>query len=248
MADNSLPSQLDIDSLLHLLKVGELSEIHGLLPWSSNYTFLAGITHGELEILTIYKPRRGERPLWDFPDGTLCQREVAAFTVSEALGWCFVPPTVLRDGPQGIGMVQIYIHHDPEQHYFTLAQNPQYRTIFRRIVLFDHIINNADRKSGHCLLDRRGNVWAIDHGVSFHTQPKVRSVIWDFAGEMIEPALLEDIQRLADNLARDVLPRALLELLDAQELEALRSRMRKLLDTQLFPQPGPGMSYPWPPV
>ncbi|MBN1311873.1 MAG: SCO1664 family protein [Anaerolineae bacterium] len=248
MADNPYRTQLNISSILDLLRQGELSEIHGLLPWGSNYTFLASITYEELEALVIYKPQGGERPLWDFPDGTLCQREVAAFIVSEALGWHFVPPTILRDGPQGVGMVQLYVEHDPEQHYFTLAQKSQYKPQLQRIALFDYVINNADRKGGHCLLDRQDKIWAIDHGVSFHTQLKVRSVIWDFAGETIAPLLLDYMRGFIESLTREELSRALLELLDESEIEALRGRTRELIITGLYPHPGAGISYPWPPI
>lgn len=246
MTSKSPPSQVDIARALQLLEQGDFSQVHGRLTWSSNATFLASIADGELESLAIYKPRRGERPLWDFPAGTLCRREVAAFIISNALNWRLVPPTILRDGPSGPGMVQLFIEHDPEQHYFTLG--PQYKPQLQCIALFDCIINNADRKGGHCLLDKQGHIWAIDHGVSFHTQPKLRSVIWEFAGERIPEQFLEDMQAFVECLAEDELNRVLLELLDDREVQALRKRSRALLENPVYPQPGPDMSYPWPPI
>ncbi len=134
---------------------------------------------GDDQLLAIYKPQRGERPLWDFPRGTLCNREVAAREVSEALGWAIVPDTVLRDGPVGLGMMQRFVHHDPEEHYFTLLA--EHGDEFRRMAAFDIVINNTDRKGGHCLRAADGSIFGIDHGVSFHTEWKLRTVIWDFA-------------------------------------------------------------------
>jgi hypothetical protein len=244
-ANPHLP-QVSIPRALQLLERGSFSEMHGLLTWGSNYTFLASIADNEMESLAIYKPRRGERPLWDFPDGTLCQREVAAFAVSEALNWHIVPPTVLRDGPSGVGMVQLFVEHDPEQHYFTLGA--QYKPQLQRIALFDYIINNADRKGGHCLLDKQGNIWAIDHGVAFHTQIKLRSVIWEFAGENIPDQFVKDIRTFAECLTGNELNRTLLDLLEDSEVQALRKRTGMLLETGIYPQPGPDISYPWPPI
>lgn len=237
---------INIPRSLQLLEQGRFSEVHGLLTWGSNYTFLASIKDDERESLAVYKPRRGERPLWDFPNGTLCQREVAAFVVSEALRWHLVPPTVLRNGPSGPGMVQLFIEHDPEQHYFALG--PDYKPQLQRIALFDCIINNADRKGGHCLLDNHDHLWAIDHGVSFHTQPKLRSVIWEFARQRISEELLSDIRSFADCLLQDELNKALFKLLDDHEVQALHKRTSKLLESGVYPQPGPDMSYPWPPI
>jgi uncharacterized repeat protein (TIGR03843 family) len=180
------------------------------------------IADGELEEHAIYKPRRGERPLWDFPDGTLCQREVAAFLVSEVLGWHMVPPTVLRDGPHGVGSAQLYVEHDPEQNYFTFPA--KYRDQLMRIALFDHLVNNADRKGGHCLLDASGQIWAIDHGICFHTQPKLRTVIWDFAGESIPPALLKSLQNLCHRINQAEVCRVLGTLLSRAEIDAMMRR------------------------
>jgi len=131
----------------------------GLLPWGSNYTFLVNICQELAEMQAIYKPRKGERPLWDFPRGTLCQRERAAFLVSDALGWHIVPPTVLRDGPHGLGTVQYFVDHDPDRHYFNL--DGPYEPALQRFALFDVLANNADRKGGHVLLDNTGRLWSI---------------------------------------------------------------------------------------
>jgi hypothetical protein len=235
-----------VEEALRLLSDGELRAARGLLPWSSNYTFLIEIADHETETLAVYKPRRGERPLWDFPDGTLCQREVAAFLVSYALGWDLVPPTVLRDGPHGIGSVQWFIDHDPEQNYFTLG--PQYRPQLFKIALFDQLINNADRKGGHCLLDVNDQIWAIDHGICFHSQPKLRTVIWDFAGEAIDDGTLAQIESLCKKLRDPHASRPLATLLTRAEMEALDRRAAQVVKSGCLAPPGPGRNYPWPPV
>ena len=227
-----------------LLAGGEI-EMLGRMPWSSNATFLVKLEHDGVESLAVYKPRKGERPLWDFPRGTLCQREVAAHLVSAALGWDIVPRTILRDGPAGEGMVQRFVDHDPEEHFFTLRE--EFGDVFRRFALFDVVINNADRKSGHCLRDRTDHVWGIDHGVSFHAAVKLRTVIWDYEGEPIAPADLEALQgfaaRLDSGLGRD-----LTLLLSGMERQALQDRLEWLLAERVFPQPLTDYPYPWPMV
>ena len=227
-----------------LLEGGEL-ELLGRMPWSSNATFLARLEHGGVESMAIYKPRRGERPLWDFPRGTLCEREVAAHLVSEALGWDIVPLTILRDGPAGVGAVQRFVEHDPEEHFFTLRD--RFGDVFRHFALFDVVINNADRKSGHCLRDRLDHVWGIDHGVSFHVAVKLRTVIWDYEGEPIGPADLEALGGLATRLDGD-LGRALTALLSGAERQAVEDRLHWLLNQRVFPQPLTEYPYPWPMV
>jgi hypothetical protein len=227
-----------------LLAGGEV-ELLGRMPWSSNATFLVKLEHAGVESLAIYKPRKGERPLWDFPRGTLCQREVAAHLVSEALGWEIVPRTILRDGPAGEGMVQRFVDHDPEEHFFTLRE--RFGDVFRRFALFDVVINNADRKSGHCLRDRSDHLWGIDHGVSFHAAVKLRTVIWDYEGEPIAPGDLAGLQRLGACLDGD-LARTLTKLLSSAERQALRDRLEWLLDGGVFPQPLTDYPYPWPMV
>lgn len=239
-------SEADSARTLRLLREGRMVEARGLLPWSSNYTFLMSISDAESTAMAIYKPRRGERPLWDFPDGTLCQREVAAYVVSEALKWHIVPPTVLRDGPHGVGSVQLFVDHDPEQNYFTF--HPRYRPQLMRIALFDHLVNNADRKGGHCLLDSHDHIWAIDHGICFHTQAKLRTVIWDFAGEPITSDLLEAMANLCDRVTEPEFMRSLGSLLSRAEIDALARRAEQLVEGRTYPHPGPGRNYPWPPV
>ena len=235
-----------IPQVVDTLTDGEMEE-QGILPWSSNYTFLVTVTKDDLALPAVYKPRRGERPLWDFPQGTLCLRERAAYLVSDALGWLIVPPTVLRKGPRGYGSVQFYIDCDQEQHYFTFREGHEDEA--RRIALFDIVVNNADRKAGHCLLGYDGRVWAIDHGITFHDEPKLRTVIWDFAGETIPDDLLADLGRLKTALQPDAsLRQSLNELLSSAELRAFERRLNRLLDAGVFPDPGPGRHIPWPPV
>lgn len=239
---------ITVERLLEVLAQGRVDAEHGVMRWSSNYTFLLTITLDEVTTLAVYKPQRGERPLWDFPDGTLCYRETAAFHTSHALGWQIVPPTLLREGPHGIGSVQFYIDHDPEQNYFSLDEtfHPQ----LRRIALFDYLINNADRKGGHVLLDAAGHLWGIDHGIAFNRDHKLRTVIWDFAGELVADALLADVERLLAYLddAGSAFARAMCELLAEGERQAFRRRIEKMLRSKRYPQPGPGPNFPWPPV
>ena len=231
---------LSLDRALELLVRGELQP-QGLLPWGSNYTFLVHIKLAQLEIAAIYKPREGERPLWDFPDGTLCQREVAAFVVSQALDWFIVPPTVLRDGPHGIGMVQFYIDCNPEEHYFTLQEEIRFHNQFKQIALFDLLINNADRKGGHILFDADDHIWLIDHGICFHEEDKLRTVIWDFAGQPIPEDLLANLKRVPE------LQSLLETYLSRDEIAALQSRAKTLLRRGTFPhQPADRRAMPWP--
>jgi hypothetical protein len=234
-----------IPQTLDLLRDGDM-EVQGLIPWSSNYTFLARVTRDDLEALVVYKPRRGERPLWDFPAGTLYRRETAAFLISNSLGWNIVPPTVTREGEQGIGMVQLFIEHDPDEHFFTF-RDPWSETL-TRIALFDVLVNNADRKGGHCLRDSAGNIWAIDHGICFHHEPKLRTVIWEPAGQEILPHLLDDLRALQTKLQDGCeLMNQLMSLLSGQELSALRRRLARLVRTGAFPLPPPGRRHvPWP--
>lgn len=227
------------------LATGEL-EILGLLPNSSNYTFLARATTADEELLAVYKPRRGETPLWDFARGTLCQREVAAYRLAVALGWPNIPATLMREGPEGEGSVQLFIEFDPEQHYFTMEGTRD--DDFRRVALFDLVVNNADRKGGHCLLASDDTIWVVDHGVCFHEEPKLRTVIWTFVGEPIQDTLLADLRRLRDHLAGGRLHEELTALLSSDERAALDERLDQLIADARFPEPGPGRPYPWPPV
>jgi uncharacterized repeat protein (TIGR03843 family) len=241
------PRPISLQDMLTLLQEGQL-ELRGLLPEGSNYTFLVMVGDGVQKTLAVYKPTQGERPLWDFPAETLALREVAAFLVSEVLGWNFVPPTVYRtDGPHGPGSVQFFIHAQPDTHYFNLAESDH--PDLRRIALFDVLINNADRKGGHVLKDESGKLWAIDHGICFHAQPKLRTVIWDFAGQSIPSTLLDDVSELRQRLDKDKdLKTAINSLLAPVEVSALRRRADKLIASGCYPDPGPGRNYPWPPL
>lgn len=232
---------------LDLLTHGEISRLVGLLPWGSNHTFLVEVRRGTgAQSLAVYKPAAGERPLWDFPDGTLHLREYAAFLLSEALGWRMVPPTVVRGGPHGEGSLQYFIPHDPEANYFTFGSDLV--EAVQRIALFDQLANNADRKAGHCLLDVEGHVWGIDHGLCFNAMPKLRTVIWDFAGERIPPALLADVEHLCGALSDGPAREAFRGVLDPREVDALQRRTEATVRAGTFVKPGSGRSYPWPPV
>jgi uncharacterized repeat protein (TIGR03843 family) len=240
----SSPSSLSPRAVLSLLEGGDI-HLEGRIAWSSNVTFLATLQRGAVEALAVYKPRRGERPLWDFAQGTLCLREVAAYQVSEALGWALVPPTVLRDGPYGLGSLQFFVAADPEENYFTFRDDlPE---AVARLALFDAVTNNADRKAGHCLLDPQGHMWAIDNALTFHVEPKLRTVIWDLAGEPIPPRLVDELRRLDGALKqRHRLWTALRELLTEEEMAALSQRLRRLLRQPRFPEPRDQRSLPWP--
>ena len=258
-----MPESLQIDRVLRTLTQGEM-ELIGLMPYGSNYTCLVRIAEDaadsrlqdpplpedEAGPLAVYKPRRGEAPLWDFPSGTLCMREYAAWLVSEALGWRVVPPTVLRDGEHGFGSVQLYVEHDDEQHFFTFRDDEACHDQLRRICVFDLITNNADRKSGHCLRDIDGHIWAIDHGICFAAEHKLRTVIWDFALQRIPDDMLAAVKSLRDRLASDEwIGRALRQLLDEDEIRGFTRRIDGVLKLKTFPSPSRSeRSIPWPPV
>jgi uncharacterized repeat protein (TIGR03843 family) len=230
---------------LELLAAGEI-EVLGHIPYSSNYVFLARVTGGGSETLSIYKPRKGERPLWDFPSGTLAAREVAAFEVSEAAGWGMVPPTVLRDdAPLGPGSLQLFIDHDPERHYFTIAEGRLEE--FVTLAAFDVVINNADRKAGHVLEDSAGKLWAVDHGVAFNVEPKLRTVIWDLAGRPLDGETSAGLHKLASALGDKAgLGGTLARLLSPREATATHARAVRLLDAGALPFPANDHHVPWP--
>ena len=225
---------------LDLLSRGSI-EVKGRMPASSNVTLLVECSLGDDAALAVYKPRKGERRLWDFAPG-LWKREVAAYLLSEALGWSLVPLTVPREGPHGEGSLQLFVHADFEQHYFSLMEDAAHHDALRRICLFDLLTNNADRKSGHCLLGPEGRIFAIDNGLILHVDPKLRTVIWDFAGEPIPPRLAADLKRLV----REGLPKPLDALVDPQERDALLARARALGKLAAFPADPSGLRYPWP--
>lgn len=211
------------------------------MPWSSNATYLCQVTCGDEALRAIYKPRRGERTLWDFPSG-LDHREVAAYELSRALGWDLVPITIRREGPLGMGSLQQFVDADFEQHYFTLYEAGTYNDQLRAMCAFDLVGNNTDRKSGHCLLGLDGRIQGIDHGLMFHHQFKLRTVIWEFGGEPVPPVLLDAV----DGLAAEELPDPLAKLLDPLERDALRARARALVRAGCFPIDETGRRYPWP--
>jgi len=228
---------------LAFLAEGEL-ELLGRIPWASNATVLAKVSHQDLEGLAVYKPARGERPLWDFPSGTLYRREVAAYLVSEQLGWRLVPPTLARDGPLGVGSVQLYVDADAEVTAFELlaAGDPT----LPLVAAFDVVTNNADRKAGHCLAGQGDRVWAIDHGLCFHVQAKLRTVLWDLAGHQLQAPVLADLEALAAEAAGGPLRAGLAELLDPGEVDALARRAGALARAGRLPAPRGGRAYPWP--
>lgn len=228
-----------------ILASGEI-EVLGRLPYSSNYVFLTKLTLDGDELHAVYKPARGERPLWDFPHGTLAGREVAAFHVSEAGGFDLVPPTVLRaDGPLGAGSFQLFIDHDPNRHYFVLVhERPDEMAAF---AAFDIVINNADRKGGHVIEGPEGHLWGVDHGLSFHVEPKLRTVVWAFAGEPLPEEVRRRLLVVRAALAReDGLAAKLGELLSPDEVTETAARVEVLLASGTYPEPEGPFHMPWP--
>jgi uncharacterized repeat protein (TIGR03843 family) len=237
--------QFGLAEATELLTGGTL-EILGRIPWASNVTLLARACDqdGERSGAVIYKPQRGERPLWDFPTG-LYRRELAAFLVSQALGWDLVPLTVVRDGPLGVGSVQLFVEAEDDVTAFDLvaSQHPA----MLAVAAFDVVVNNADRKGGHTLLGPDGHVWAIDHGVCFHAEPKLRTVVWDYAGQPVPDELLEDLRRLGAELdgGRGPAPE-LGTLLERAEVLAIGRRAAALAERGVYPAPDGDRPYPWP--
>lgn len=221
----------------------------GRLPWSSNATFLADISLGEETVRAVYKPGRGERPLWDYPPG-LYRRERAVYLVSEALGWGLVPETVIRDGEFGEGSVQRFVVADFQEHYFSLLENVRHHRGLQALAVLDAVVNNGDRKSGHFLIDADLRLWGIDHGLCLHADYKLRTVAWDFAGRPLPETLVPDLDRLASQLLGDVAgsPEVaeLQELLLPHELSALGERALALARQPVFPGLRSMRSYPWP--
>ncbi|MEU3349266.1 SCO1664 family protein [Streptomyces sp. NPDC006700] len=256
-----------------LLAHGELT-VRGRIREASNAALFCTVALDGREASCVYKPVAGERPLWDFPDGTLAAREVAAYEVSEATGWSLVPPTVLRDGPYGEGMVQLWIEAAPEAELLALLDaeepGPGWRAIgfaevgegrtallvhadderLRRLAVLDAVINNADRKGGHLLPTTDGHLYGIDHGVTFNVENKLRTLLWGWAGDPLPPEVLAVLKVLWDAL-RDGAPLAtrLAALITPAELEATRARVTTLLASGTHPEPaGDWPAIPWPPV
>jgi uncharacterized repeat protein (TIGR03843 family) len=231
----------DDPGMAELLERGEM-EVLGLMPWSSNGTYLVQLRRGEQHAPAIYKPGRGERPLWDFPEA-LWKREVATYELSEQLGFGLVPTTVARHAaPMGPGSVQAFVPAQFSEHYFTLRERDELAAVLRRLCAFDLVANSADRKGGHCLIDLAGRIWAIDNGLTFHEEFKVRTVLWDFAGEPIPAEVAEAVGQLLDAGPSPALTALLSEL----ELDAMMDRARALLAGGHFPHDPSGRRYPWP--
>ncbi len=239
------PSSEETEQLLRDLPA---FKILGLLHGASNYTFLAQLgPHRPAGLRAVYKPAKGESPLWDFDAGTLYQREVAAYELSKVLGWPRIPPTVVRrKAPHGVGALQLFIEADG-RHFLGANQAPM--ETWMQVALFDVITNNADRKSGHCLFDKDDNVWVIDHGLTFHVEQKLRTVIWDFAGRELPQELCGDVERALIEAERGPLARSLGTLISPGENRVLKRRLRGVLDPKWrFPEPTSAWSIPWPPV
>lgn len=240
----------EIIKIINVLQNGKV-ELSGQAIRGSNSTFLCNVSLGDQFFQAIYKPTKGERPLWDFPHFTLAQREVAAFIVSQLLGWNFVPPTVLRDESVifGKGSLQFFIEHDPMYHYLNFPSVDP--LTMKKIVLFDLLINNADRKSGHVIFDQNSEVWLIDHGLCFNVEKKHRTVIWEYAGEEIPEDLKYDIRNFISILKLNKLRlvKKLKLLISNNELFTIIQRGEEILSLDEFPSPEPNRrSYPWPPI
>ena len=227
-------------NIVHALEHGDITII-GRMPHSSNATFLVAVQCDETSFQAIYKPLRGERPLWDFEPG-LHRREIAAYMLSQAMGISMVPPTVLREGPLGEGSLQHFIDADVEQHYFTIfEQREDLHDQLRAMCVFDIVANNTDRKAGHCLLGLDDKVWGIDHGVCFAADFKLRTVIWEFGGEPLPDHLRAVIEPLIETI-----PLNIATLLSSDEVSALQERVQWLCEGGAFPIDRSGSRYPWP--
>jgi uncharacterized repeat protein (TIGR03843 family) len=239
-----LPGQaeivVDVDRALRLLRDGEL-EVIGRLVDASNATLYCTVELDGVRAPCVHKPIAGERPLWDFPEGTLSDREVAAFAVSEATGWAIVPPTVMRDGPFGRGMCQLWIDVDESVDLVALARSD--RDEIRRIAVLDAVINNADRKGGHLLPTVDGHVYGVDHGVCFSIDEKLRTLLWQWRGRQLADDAVETLQVL-ERALQGTLGTRLCELLTPAEVNATRRRVKRLLSTGRHPMP----SDDWPPI
>ncbi|GAA1279183.1 SCO1664 family protein [Sphaerisporangium rubeum] len=245
---SSIPgsSGLDDATALRLLREGTL-EVAGRLVEATNMTLYCNVRLDGLAAECVYKPVRGERPLWDFPDGTLAAREVAAFEVSAATGWHIVPPSVYRDGPLGPGMCQLWIDTDPEVDLMALIRSRD--PALRRMAVFDAVVNNADRKGGHLLPLADGHIYGVDHGVCFSAENKLRTVLWQWRGKPLSREALNVLARLERDIERGRLGRRLRELLTLTEVEATWERVRQLLSTGIHPFPSDDWpAIPWPPI
>ncbi len=235
---------LDVEEALQLLRAGEL-DVQGRLVDASNATLYCTVTLDEVEAVCVYKPVAGERPLWDFPDGTLASREVAAYAVSAASGWDLVPPTIMRDGPYGVGMCQLWIDVDETVDLVELSRSEH--PDLRRMSVLDAVVNNADRKGGHLLPTTSGRVYGVDHGVCFSVEDKLRTLLWQFRGDPLDDECTEVLSRLRADL-EGPLGETLANLLAPVEVRKTVRRVDKLLRTGRHPQPSQDWpAIPWPP-
>ncbi|HEV2886641.1 MAG TPA: SCO1664 family protein [Jatrophihabitans sp.] len=251
MTELTPPVALPVLDALELLERGEIT-VQGRIRTASNTTMYCGVELAGVAAACVYKPVAGERPLWDFPDGTLAEREVATYLVAAATGWDPVPPTVLREGPLGTGMVQLWIAHDESFDIVDAINSGQLRAL-QRMALLDAVVNNSDRKVSHLLPVTGGapagselHVYGVDHGVSFATENKLRTVLWQWAGDPIPDEGIEVLHRLAELLDGE-LGEQLAELLTTSEVRAARRRVRRLLVKGTFPMPPtawPAIPYP----
>ena len=227
---------IQLNRIIDILQKGSI-QLKGQFTYGSNYTFLTSVKYQNSNYRAIYKPQKGEIPLWDFPPDTLANRETAAYLICKALSWGYVPPTIIRsDAPFGRGSLQWFITHNPEMNYFTFSD--EMKEHLRPVVVFDMILNNADRKGGHVIIDDRRQIWLIDHGICFHHVPKLRTVIWDFIGERISNQIILDLHLLYDKLVpNNPLTRELEQLLSLQELTALKRRVEHIIRVPFFSVP-----------
>jgi len=235
---------IPLKRIIEILQKGSL-QVEGQFTFGSNYTFLTSIEYKKSSYKAVYKPQKGETPLWDFTPDTLANRETAAFLISEALSWGYIPPTIIRsDAPFGRGSLQWFITHNPEMNYFTFSE--EIKENLRPVVVFDMILNNADRKGSHVIIDDRKQIWLIDHGICFHHEPKLRTVIWDFIGERISDQIILDLHLLNEKLApNSPLMSELEQLLSLQELTSLKRRIEHIIRVPFFPVPDKN-SHPFP--
>ncbi|MFZ3151603.1 MAG: SCO1664 family protein [Anaerolineaceae bacterium] len=240
---------MEITAVLQALELGQVTLI-GQFTSSSNYTFLVSCVFEGLEVKAVYKPVRGQIPLWDFDSESLPKREVAAYLLSDHANWNIVPPTVFREDnlPVGKGSLQLFVANNPDQNYFSLSESE--RESLKALVVFDLVANNADRKGGHILKDESGRLWAIDHALCFHTERKYRSVIWDFAGQPLPEELLQVLEGLGNDLAEGQSLFLRMEpWLDIAEIEATQQRVLTLVHSGRFPPPDTNRRViPWPPL
>jgi uncharacterized repeat protein (TIGR03843 family) len=237
---------IDKTAIIDILLNGEI-DLRGQFTLGSNYTFLVGLNHPSGSVQAVYKPQQGEIPLWDFPPESLAGRENAAYILSEALGWELVPPTAMRSSdPLGRGSLQLYIPHDPEINYFSFDDATIQR--LKPTALFDLVINNADRKGSHIILDEDQHIWLIDHGLCFHPSPKLRSVIWDFADQSVPAELVHDLVGVLEQLhPGEELSGELSQFIGPEEISALKSRILNIINHPIYPKPDTHKrQFPWP--